>query len=154
MSQIRKEVEEEVTVTLELRVKIRSFSNHDGYFEGQVEKAVEEFKEEIKKELLYRVCTNSHSEEFLQTVDFVSYDVEPEELKEGKYYFITYRGMSRDSDSSLSIWNTVTDLSPMAFIKKLLVSESEARNSYYKDFVIMNTEEISKEEYLEYKGKF
>ena len=78
MSQRTTIIDKEITVDLSFKVTIKSFSNHDGFKEGQIEKAVEEFKENIKKELEYIIEGEHGQQEFLQTVDFVTYDVSPE----------------------------------------------------------------------------
>ena len=41
-------------------------------------KSIEEFKENIKKELEYKVNGVYQQEEFLETVDFVSFEVDSE----------------------------------------------------------------------------
>jgi hypothetical protein len=76
MSQRSQSVNEEFTVELKLKVTINSFSNHDGFKQGQIERAIEEFKENIKKEIEYNVNGEYNQQEFLQTVDFVTYEVE------------------------------------------------------------------------------
>jgi hypothetical protein len=76
MSQRSQSVNEEFTVELKLKVTIKSFSNHDGFKQGQIERAIEEFKENIKKEIEYNVNGEYNQQEFLQTVDFVTYEVE------------------------------------------------------------------------------
>ena len=77
MSQRAQQINEEIVVELKFKVKINSFSNHEGFKEGQVNKAIEEFKENIKKELEYIIEGEHGQQEFLQTVDFVTYEVEP-----------------------------------------------------------------------------
>lgn len=68
-----------------------------------------------------------------------------------KYYFITYQASNRDG--SISKWNQVIDISPMQFIKG--VSEYEEMNSgNYINFCVINTCEISLEDYIEYKYLF
>ena len=76
MSQRTQQINEEIVVELKFKVKINSFSNHKGFKEGQVNKAIEEFKEDIKKELEYIIEGEHVQQEFLQTVDFVTYEVE------------------------------------------------------------------------------
>lgn len=75
-----------------------------------------------------------------------------------KYYFITFRGVRRDLDPSVSYWHDVTDLSPMEFRKELLdaeeESEKEGKKSYYSDFIIINTERITAEQFNEWEGHF
>jgi hypothetical protein len=78
MSQRSQSVNEEFTVELKLKVTIKSFSNHDGFKQGQIERAIEEFKENIKKEIEYNVNGEYNQQEFLQTVDFVTYEVDSE----------------------------------------------------------------------------
>ena len=77
MSQRIQQINEEIVVELKFQVKIKSFSNHDGFKEGQLNKAIQEFKENIKKELEYIIEGEHGQQEFLQTVDFVTYEVEP-----------------------------------------------------------------------------
>ena len=76
MSQRSKNVNEEILVELKFKVTINSFSNHNGFKEGQIEQAIEEFKEQIKKELEYKVNGEYQQQEFLQSVDFVSYEAD------------------------------------------------------------------------------
>ena len=76
MSQRSKNVNEEIIVELKFKVTINSFSNHNGFKEGQIEQAIQEFKEQIKKELEYKVKGEYQQQEFLQTVDFVSYEAD------------------------------------------------------------------------------
>jgi hypothetical protein len=76
MSQRSKNVNEEIIVELKFKVTINSLSNHNGFKEGQIEQAIEEFKEQIKKELEYKVNGEYQQQEFLQSVDFVSYEAD------------------------------------------------------------------------------
>ena len=76
MSQRSKNVNEEIIVELKFKVTINSFSNHNGFKEGQIEQAIEEFKEQIKKELEYKVNGDYSQQEFLESVDFVSYEAD------------------------------------------------------------------------------
>lgn len=76
MSQRSKNVNEEIIVELKFKVTINSFSNHNGFKEGQIEQAVDEFKEQIKKELEHKVNGEYQQQEFLQSVDFVSYEAD------------------------------------------------------------------------------
>lgn len=66
-----------------------------------------------------------------------------------KHYFITYKATNRGGHKS--IWNQVIDISPMDFIKSL--EELETTGTYY-DFVVINTCEITKEDYDKFKDKF
>ena len=77
MSQRTTNVNKEFTIDLSFKVTIKSFSNHDGFKENQIEKAIEEFKENIKKELEYIIEGEHGQQDFLQTVDFVTYEVVP-----------------------------------------------------------------------------
>lgn len=76
MSQRVQNLNEEIIVELKLRVNINSMSNHNGFSNGQITKAIDEFKDEIKKELQQNVCGTFQQQEFLQSVDFVSYTVD------------------------------------------------------------------------------
>ncbi len=77
MSQKIEQVNEEINIKLDLKVTLKRLSNHDGFSDGQVAKATEEFKEIIKEDLLKQVCNEYSMEEILFSVDFVDYDVEP-----------------------------------------------------------------------------
>lgn len=76
MSQRSKNVNEEIVVELKFKVTIKSFSNHNGFKEGQIEQAIQEFKENIQKELEYKINGEYQQQEFLQSVDFVSYEAD------------------------------------------------------------------------------
>ena len=76
MSQRSKNVDKEIIVELKFKVTINSFSNHNGFKEGQIEQAIDEFKEQIKKELEYKINGEYQQQEFLQSVDFVSYEAD------------------------------------------------------------------------------
>ena len=68
-----------------------------------------------------------------------------------KCYFITYQATNRQGD--VSIWNQVINQSPMKWIKD--VAEYEERGSKtYNDFVVINTCEISEDEFNAYDGHF
>jgi hypothetical protein len=68
-----------------------------------------------------------------------------------KYYFITYK--ARNRQGSDSTWNDVINTSPMKFIKEVEQAEKESRDVYF-DFVVLNTCEISEEEFNEFDGHF
>ena len=67
-----------------------------------------------------------------------------------KYYFITYQATNRQG--SVSIWNDVINKSPMKFIKD--IQKIEEKGSNYYNFVVLNTCEISDEEFNEFDGHF
>lgn len=69
-----------------------------------------------------------------------------------KYYFITYQAKNRQG--SISIWNCVIDVSPMEFIKNIEFCELEGDNTYYFNFVVLNTCEISEAEFKNFNNKF
>ena len=75
MSQRTQHVNEEIIVELKLKVTINDFSNHNGFSEKQIENAIEEFKEKIQKELEYKINGEYYQEEFLNSVDFVNYEI-------------------------------------------------------------------------------
>jgi len=75
MSQRTKYIDEKITFDLKVKVTVKSFSNHNGFKEGQIEKAIEEFKENIKEEIEGKIEGNYYQQEFLQTVDFVNYEI-------------------------------------------------------------------------------
>ena len=62
-------------VTLNLVVSDLKFSNHEGFKGKQLENAIEEFKEKIQSYLIDRVEREFCSIEFLNSVDFVSFEV-------------------------------------------------------------------------------
>lgn len=68
-----------------------------------------------------------------------------------KYYFITYQATNRQG--SVSTWNQVINESPMKFIKHVQSVEENGSNTYY-GFVVLNTCEISEEEFNEFDGHF
>lgn len=63
-----------------------------------------------------------------------------------KYYFITYRGENKDG--TFQLWNQVIDVSPMEFIGQ------NDNDTHYKEFVILNTCEISEDEFNRFKDSF
>jgi|688.fasta_scaffold970794_3 hypothetical protein len=67
------------------------------------------------------------------------------------YYFITYQAINRGG--SISIWNQVTMQSPMAFIKEVERVERESSDTY-RNFVVLNTCVISKEDYEKFHNEF
>jgi hypothetical protein len=75
MSQRTENVNEEFVINLQVKVSIDSFSNHNGFGIGQIDSAIEEFKDEISNELLSKLVDEFQMQEFLQSVDFVSYEV-------------------------------------------------------------------------------
>ena len=68
-----------------------------------------------------------------------------------KYYFITYKETNRQG--SVSTWNQVINESPMKFIKDI-VSYEQMDSNTYDNFVVLNTFEISEEEFKEFKDHF
>lgn len=69
-----------------------------------------------------------------------------------KYYFITYQGKN-NRHGSISIWNEVINTSPMDFIKKVEDREYTYGQTY-SNYVIINTCEITEEEFIKYKDQF
>lgn len=69
-----------------------------------------------------------------------------------KYYFITYQASSRET-GSISKWNQVIDFNPMEFILEASLKERNCGN-YYKDFIVINTCEITKDEFEKYEHCF
>ena len=72
-------------------------------------------------------------------------------IEKMKYYFITYQATNRQG--SVGIWNQVINVSPMEFIKKIYDVE-ERGSKTYRDFVVLNTCEISEEDFNKYDGHF
>lgn len=68
-----------------------------------------------------------------------------------KYYFITYQATNKQG--SVSIWNYVINESPMKFIKDI-VSYEQMDSNTYDNFVVLNTFEISEEEFKEFEDHF
>lgn len=76
MSQRIHNVDESITINLQVVVKINSFSNHEGFKGNQIQNAIEEFKDEISGELYHKLTNDYSQQEFLQSVDFVNFTVE------------------------------------------------------------------------------
>lgn len=76
MSQRTHVVNDELIINLQLKVSLKSFSNHDGFSNEQIETAITEFKEQIKLELESKLISEYQQQDFLNTVDFVNYEVE------------------------------------------------------------------------------
>jgi len=72
-----------------------------------------------------------------------------EQTKAMKYYFITYQATNRQGTNS--VWNQVINISPMKFIKHIESVEVERGNAYF-NFVVLNTCEISEDEFKEFDG--
>ena len=70
-----------------------------------------------------------------------------------KYYFITYQASNRHG--VISTWQEVINVSPMEFIEYAADTErkSEMGNMYY-NFVIINTCEISEDDFNKFKDCF
>lgn len=68
-----------------------------------------------------------------------------------KYYFITYQATNKQG--SISIWNQVINESPMKFIKRVESVEVSGIGTYY-NFVVINTCEISEDEFKEFNNHF
>ena len=68
-----------------------------------------------------------------------------------KYYFITYQAKSRQGP--VQIWNQVINQSPMEFIKHAQEADENGGNFYY-NFVVINTCEISEDDFNTYDGHF
>lgn len=68
-----------------------------------------------------------------------------------KYYFITYQAINRGG--SISFWNQVTMQSPMEFIIEVERIERESSDTY-RNFVVLNTCVISKEDYEKFHNEF
>jgi len=64
-----------------------------------------------------------------------------------KYYFITYQATNRDGDTS--VWNDVINESPMRHITRIREGDE-----VYRNFVVLNIHEITKNEYKVYEGHF
>lgn len=62
-------------LTLKLVVNDVKFSNHEGFKGDQIDRAIEEFKEKIESYLIDRVEREFYSIEFLNSVDFVNFEV-------------------------------------------------------------------------------
>ena len=76
MSQRTAFVNEEFIVDLKLKVSIKSFSNHNDFSATQIENAISEFKSEIKNEIGYIIDGEHLQQDFIQTVDYVTYEIE------------------------------------------------------------------------------
>ena len=74
----------------------------------------------------------------------------------GRYYFITY-GAKRTGKPTMDYWNSVTDKTPMEFIR----DEETAENSMhhpklpnYLGFIVLSVHEITRLEYNEWRDEF
>lgn len=76
MSQRYHSLNEEIEIDFKVKVTINQFSNHNGFSENQIENTVKEFKEKIKTVLSYQLEDEYYGEDFLNSVDFVNYNVE------------------------------------------------------------------------------
>jgi hypothetical protein len=69
-----------------------------------------------------------------------------------KYYFITYQAKTK---YGINIWNEAIDISPMQFIRDNEEAETKApHEGGYYEFRVLNTCEISKEEFNKWDGEF
>ena len=75
MSQRYHSVEKEIEVNLSVKVKLKQFSNHNGFKEGQIENAIEEFEEVVQAYLLELLVGEYYQDGLLQTVDYVNYEI-------------------------------------------------------------------------------
>ena len=80
MSLRSKLITQELPVTLELIVTLKSFTTHDGFREGQLQRAIEEFKEKIEEEILSKIVDNFQQQQFLFSSDFVEYEITSKKL--------------------------------------------------------------------------
>jgi len=106
-------------------------------------------KEELKKLIYKRFEECETISQFRQDV-FDLIDLFFEEQKD-KYYFFTLQATNRDGHDSS--WNYITDKNPIESLLKIQSAEEKGSRSYY-NFVIINSFEITKEEYEKYKNKF
>ena len=75
MSQRSIYIEKEITIELKLKVKLISFSNHDGFSEGQIEKSINEFEEEISSHLIGKIRNEYFEDNFICSSDMVHYEI-------------------------------------------------------------------------------
>lgn len=68
-----------------------------------------------------------------------------------KYYFITYQATNKQGH--VSIWNDVIKETPMDFITRVECVE-EMGSGTYKNFIVLNTCKISKEDFDRFDGCF
>ena len=70
-----------------------------------------------------------------------------------KYYFVTIQAKNKYGDKSL--WNLAIDISPMQYSLDSKKSEEDREGGpFYTNFIILNTLEITKEEYEKYCLEF
>jgi len=106
-------------------------------------------KEELKKLIYKRFEECETISQFRQDV-FDLIDLFFEEQKD-KYYFFTLQATNRQG--SISVWNYITNKSPIEFLLEIQGTEEKGSRTYY-NFVIINSFEITKEEYEKFKDKF
>jgi len=75
MSQRTENVNEDMIVNLQVKVSIKSFSNHNGFGAGQINRAIDEFKEKIQKHLINMITEDYQMSEMLYSTDFVDFEV-------------------------------------------------------------------------------
>jgi hypothetical protein len=74
-------------------------------------------------------------------------------LYNNTYEKILFYNLSGKSQGSISTWNQVIDKSPMRFIKDIQAVEENGGNRY-RDFVVINTCDISEDDFIYFKDKF
>lgn len=73
--------------------------------------------------------------------------------KKKKFYFITFESKQRKDNTTVKR-NDVIFVSPIEFMALINDELKNNTNSRYYDFILINSLEITKEEYLKYKDKF
>ena len=69
-----------------------------------------------------------------------------------QYFFITYQAQ-KIYNSETVYFNEVIDTSPMQFIVDKFKKEKERPYPTYREFRVLNTLKITKEEYLNFKNQ-
>lgn len=70
-----------------------------------------------------------------------------------KYYFVTFQAVVKET-GNVETWNKVVEGSPIEELNEYINSSVKSGDDQYKDFVIINTLEITEEEFDNFKMIF
>jgi len=68
-----------------------------------------------------------------------------------KYYFVTYTAASMSGSAT---WNETTDKHPVQFIIDVSKAQQKSQHSHFNNFVLLNSLELTEEEYNLYNDEF
>ncbi len=75
MAQRYIDINEEINITLKLKVNLTKLSDYKHFGEEQKQNAIDEFKTNIGLHLKNKLIDNVSQDDFLQSIDFVNYEV-------------------------------------------------------------------------------